>query len=106
MSRWGEAFRVAIVKSDSVETMASAAAPTAHSVNRVNGVTGVGSWAHPPGPANDPATDLAGPRAPCPSCGAGLWWRLSILSGGPGPWTCKRCAPPDPADWLDGCAVP
>jgi len=34
------------------------------------------------------------PVAPCAACGSGLWWRVSALSGGPGPWTCRRCAPP------------
>lgn len=46
------------------------------------------------------------PPAPCPVCGRGIWWRVSALSGGPGPWCCHRCAPPDAEDWLDGCAVP
>jgi len=46
------------------------------------------------------------PANPCPACGAGLWWRVSMLAGGPGPWHCERCIPPDPADWIDGCAVP
>jgi hypothetical protein len=43
---------------------------------------------------------------PCPYCGSGLWWRLSVLSGGPGPWTCQRCLPPAPDKWLDACAIP
>jgi hypothetical protein len=46
------------------------------------------------------------PAGPCPACGGSLWWRLSVLSGGPGPWCCGRCIPPDPVDWLDGHAVP
>lgn len=46
------------------------------------------------------------PSEACPACGIGLWWRLSGLSGGPGPWCCKQCVPPDAADWIDGCAVP
>ena len=50
------------------------------------------------------ATD--GPSTPCPDCGSGHWWRLSVLSGGPGPWRCMRCVPADPEDWIDGCAVP
>jgi hypothetical protein len=54
-----------------------------------------------------PALDLgARPQARCPGCGTGVWWRLSVLSGGPGPWTCIGCTPPDPANWIDGCAVP
>jgi hypothetical protein len=67
-------------------------------------------------PANDletlpPAplaiTDLGElPAGPCPNCGPGVWWRMSVLSGGPGPWHCKRCVPPCPADWIDGSAVP
>ena len=46
------------------------------------------------------------PDSPCRLCGLGAWWRLSVLSGGPGPWHCERCEPPNPQDWLDGCAVP
>jgi hypothetical protein len=46
------------------------------------------------------------PGGPCPGCGGGTFWRASSLSGGPGPWHCERCAPPDPAEWIDGCAVP
>ena len=46
------------------------------------------------------------PDSPCRPCGLGVWWRLSVLSGGPGPWHCERCEPPNPEDWLDGCAVP
>jgi hypothetical protein len=46
------------------------------------------------------------PSEACPACGTGLWWRVSVMSGGPGPWRCMQCAPPDPADWIDGCAVP
>ena len=45
------------------------------------------------------------PDGPCSSCGCGDWWRLSILSGGPGPWQCGRCGPPHPEDWVDACAV-
>ena len=47
------------------------------------------------------------PVAACPTCGRGLWWRLSgVERGGPGLWTCSRCAPSDPARWIDGHAVP
>ena len=46
------------------------------------------------------------PAGPCPGCGGRTFWRASALSGGPGPWHCVRCIPPDPADWIDGCAVP
>jgi hypothetical protein len=46
------------------------------------------------------------PSVPCSDCGCGMWWRLSVLSGGPGPWSCARCFLPDSADWIDGCAVP
>lgn len=53
------------------------------------------------------AAELAteGPSAPCPDCGTGFWCRLSVLSGGPGPWRCERCVPPDPAHWIDACAL-
>jgi hypothetical protein len=46
------------------------------------------------------------PSGRCSVCCGGSYWRLSVLSGGPGPWRCMRCVPPDPADWIDGCAVP
>jgi hypothetical protein len=46
------------------------------------------------------------PSGRCSVCGGGSYWRLSVLSGGPGPWRCMRCVPPDAADWVDGCAVP
>lgn len=46
------------------------------------------------------------PDAPCPGCGCGVWWRLSVMSGGPGPWHCQDCIKPDVADWLDACAMP
>jgi len=45
------------------------------------------------------------PDLPCARCGDGVWWRLSVVSGGPGPWHCTHCEPPHPDDWLDGCAV-
>lgn len=45
------------------------------------------------------------PTGQCPGCGGWIYWRLSVLSGGPGPWHCERCIPPDPADWIDGSAV-
>lgn len=54
----------------------------------------------------DPADVEVLPAGRCGRCGGGPWWRLSALSGGPGPWHCERCIPPDPADWIDGCAVP
>jgi hypothetical protein len=47
-----------------------------------------------------------GPSTSCRDCGANLFWRLSVLSGGPGPWTCRRCEQPDPATWLDSHALP
>jgi hypothetical protein len=45
------------------------------------------------------------PSAPCPACRTVLWWRMSAMSRGPGPWCCLRCARPDPADWIDACAI-
>jgi 3-isopropylmalate dehydratase small subunit len=42
----------------------------------------------------EPPADAEGPLDPCPDCGAGRRWRLSVLSGGPGPWRCQPCAPP------------
>jgi hypothetical protein len=41
-----------------------------------------------------------------PACGNGMWWRVSILSGGPGQWTCERCSAPGLGVWVDACAVP
>lgn len=46
------------------------------------------------------------PEAACLSCGTDIWWRLSVLSGGPSPWRCIGCTPPDPVDWIDGYAIP
>jgi hypothetical protein len=59
-------------------------------------------------PAVAPAPVLSrdAPSAPCRDCGGGLWWRLSVLSGRPGPWSCERCIPPDPAGWRDACSIP
>jgi hypothetical protein len=51
-------------------------------------------------PSHDP------PSVPCRDCGHGVWWRVSVLSGGPGPWHCERCQPPDPDTWRDACACP
>jgi hypothetical protein len=46
------------------------------------------------------------PNGPCHRCGGWRYWRMSMLSGGPGPWTCRHCQEPDPTIWLDGHAVP
>lgn len=47
------------------------------------------------------------PTRPCSDCGRGLWWRLSTVErDGPGPWLCRRCCPPNPADWVDACSMP
>jgi hypothetical protein len=46
------------------------------------------------------------PAGPCDRCGGGSYWRLSVLSGGPGPWACRRCHRPDPTAWLDDHAIP
>lgn len=54
----------------------------------------------------DAILPAAGPSTSCQACGANLFWRLSVLSGGPGPWTCRRCEQPDPAVWLDSHALP
>jgi hypothetical protein len=53
-----------------------------------------------------PVLSRDAPSAPCWDCGGGLWWRLSVLSGRPGPWSCERCIPPDPAGWRDACSIP
>ena len=57
-------------------------------------------------PANDDTGNDAVPATPCITCGAGLFWRLSVLSGGPGPWHCTGCVPPDPEAWIDAHAMP
>jgi hypothetical protein len=46
------------------------------------------------------------PGSPCHACWRGLWWRTSGLFGGHGVWRCIQCDPPNPTDWIDGCAVP
>jgi hypothetical protein len=46
------------------------------------------------------------PAGSCPGCAGGSWWRLSVLSGGPGPWRCRCCEPSHPDAWLDGHTVP
>ncbi len=46
------------------------------------------------------------PVGACGTCSGGLWWRLSVMSGGPGPWQCSACCQPDPNDWIDASAVP
>ena len=52
------------------------------------------------------AIDLGAlPSGPCPGWGGGLWWRVSVLSGGPNPWLCRRCEWPNPAAWLEGHPV-
>ena len=37
--------------------------------------------------------------------GSHLWWHVSVLSGGPGPWRCLRCDESDSDAWLDGHVV-
>jgi hypothetical protein len=46
------------------------------------------------------------PSCRCDHCGGGSYWRLSAVSGGPGPWICRRCYQPDPAAWLDSHTIP
>jgi hypothetical protein len=55
----------------------------------------------------EPATlDLGDlPAAPCLACGCRSFWRVSVLSGGPGPWRCTKCTSPDREVWLDGHAL-
>jgi len=80
-----------------------------HNGNRSGEPTG--SRLHHEG-ASDRVCDQGGeegtwgePGLPRPGCGGGVWWRLSVISGGPGPWHCTNCNPPHPDDWVDGCAV-
>ncbi len=54
----------------------------------------------------EPPCDGYGLITCCPGCGSGRVWRLSILSGGPGPWCCSTWASPPAHAWLDGCALP
>jgi hypothetical protein len=46
------------------------------------------------------------PVIPCTVCNGRLWLRLSVLSGGPGPWQCARCDPLPPDVWPDATAIP
>jgi hypothetical protein len=53
------------------------------------------------------STDLGElPAGPCCGCGGGVYWRMSVLSGGPGPWHCGRCDRPHSGVWMDGHAEP
>ncbi len=53
------------------------------------------------------AIDLGNlPSLPCPTCGGGLWWRVSTVEpDGPGPWCCHQCQRPDPVVWIDATAT-
>jgi hypothetical protein len=86
-----------------------------HQLQRgVTGVTGKKSMAGGEcGPLMaDPADDhldrpIRRPDRLCSKCLLGLYWRFSVLSGGPGPWLCHTCEPPNSDDdWIDACAVP
>jgi hypothetical protein len=55
--------------------------------------------------ANEIAPDPE-PSTVCPACGCDLWWRVSVLSGGPGPWRCTYCDTPPRDAWQDGCCIP
>ena len=57
-------------------------------------------------PENGHLRSAFDPAGPCPACRSLVWWRLAAPSGGPGPWMCERCTPPNSADWIDGAAVP
>ena len=47
---------------------------------------------------------LRAPITPCSRCNDVIWWRFSVLSGGPSPWHCEWCRPPPTNVWLDGSA--
>jgi hypothetical protein len=120
VSRWAEAFRASQMSrdtADSVDTPPSPIVEEGRSVPSVRSVIAPGNdvpTAIPspptvsPGAREGEASIELGmlPAAPCTVCGLGLWWRVSVLSGGPGPWTCWRCSQPNPADWLDASIFP
>jgi hypothetical protein len=45
------------------------------------------------------------PAGPCRGCCGGAYWRVSVLSGGSGPWHCGWCDRPDSGVWMDGHAA-
>lgn len=49
---------------------------------------------------------MAEPTELCHGCGKGLFWRLSVLSGGPSAWRCQWCDSPSPDAWIDAVAMP
>ncbi len=55
--------------------------------------------------ANDTAPDPE-PTTVCPTCGCGLYWRVSAIEpGGPGPWQCVACVDAPRDVWQDGCCI-
>ena len=129
MGRWADALRAHIADADTADTVDTSPverAPGRGSVRCVNSVNG--SAMERSGPVSDAwlgegsvvsaastgrGTELtSGPidleMLPdvCRVCGQGAWWRVSILSGGPGPWKCARCDPAPPDVWQDGHAIP
>jgi hypothetical protein len=120
VSRWAEAFRASLTSrdtADSFDTSHTSIAEEGRSVPSVSSVMAPESnvptaIAGPPvvspcAPEGEVSIELGMlPAAPCTVCGGGLWWCTSVLSGGPGPWTCWQCSRPDPADWLDASVFP
>jgi hypothetical protein len=120
VSRWAETFRASLMPrdtADSFDTSHTSIAEEGRSVLSVSSVMAsesnvptaiagqpVVSSCAPEGEASVELGTL--PAAPCTVCGFGLWWRTSVLSGGPGPWTCWQCSRPNPIDWLDAIAFP
>ena len=79
---------------------------SAHKVELIALITANDRNALGPTPRDRTEAEDNGPLAPCPDCNCHEFWRLSVLSGGPGPWTCKNCTPPDPDVWPDAHVLP
>jgi hypothetical protein len=61
----------------------------------------------PPALETAPPLDPEGlPFAPCPACGAGVFWKpASLPFEGPG-WACEACHPAPAEGWRHAVAVP
>jgi len=56
--------------------------------------------------APQPTSDGDNPSSSCPACGHNQWWRILAMSGGPGPWRCQACVPPEPEHCIDATVIP
>ena len=129
MGRWADALHAHTATHDTADTADTSPAGrgpdrgSVRCVNSVNGFGGVLAETEPPARRREVSVvsavscpreteiaaepiDLGTLPCVCPVCGRGLWWRLSIVSGGPGPWSCLRCVAAPSDVWIDGYAVP